>query len=412
MYSDVLVMILAGGEGRRLRPLTDDRAKPAVPYGGRYRLIDFVLSNFVNSGFFRINILTQYMSDSLNRHISRGWGLSYQVDQYIEVVPAQQRTGKHWYLGSADAVFQNLNLISDVEPRDVAVFGSDHIYKMDVSQMLSFHREHAAALTIAAIPVPIEQAHQFGVLVVDEAWRVVAFEEKPEHPTPMPSDPTRALVSMGNYIFRSGDLVEEIVLDARNPDSVRDFGKNILTRMVANPAQEVFVYDFSSNVVPGQADEERGYWRDVGTVDSYWQASMDLVSIVPQFDLYNRRWPIRTFRDHHPPAKFVHDDPINGRTGMAINSIVAEGCIVSGGVIRSSILSPQGRVHSFSVIEESVVFEQVVIGRRARIRKAIIDKGVVIPPDTVIGYDLEHDRERFYVSPDGVVVVPKGAVFE
>lgn len=408
MYNDVLVMILAGGEGRRLRPLTAERAKPAVPFGGRYRLIDLVLSNFVNSGFYRINVLTQYKSDSLNRHISRGWGLSHQAGHYIEAVPAQQRTGKHWYQGSADAVFQNLNLIDDADPRDVCVFGSDHIYKMDVSQMLNFHRDREAALTIAAIPVPIEEAHQFGVMIVNDEGEVIGFEEKPDDPKPMPSDPTRALVSMGNYIFRREELVSHVTRDAHDVESAHDFGKNIITEMVNDPERSVYVYDFSTNTVPGQDDDEVGYWRDVGTVDSYWRASMDLVSIVPQFDLYNRRWPLRTFYDHFPPAKFVHDDPLSGRTGMAINSIVAEGCIVSGGVIRNSILFPNIRINSYSIVEESVVFERVTIGRRARIRRAIIDKDVEIPSDTVIGYDLEHDRERFFVSDDGVVVIPKG----
>lgn len=411
MHKDVLVMILAGGEGTRLRPLTNDRAKPAVPYGGRYRLVDFVLSNFVNSGFYRINVITQYKSDSLNRHISRGWRLSHQVDHYCEVVPAQQRTGKHWYQGSADAIYQNLNLIADTDPIDVCVFGSDHIYKMDVTHMLEYHREQHAALTIAAIPMAIEEAHDFGVIVANEDGEVIGFEEKPEHPKHMPGDPTRALVSMGNYIFRRDALVEQVSQDARLDSSAHDFGKDILTKMVADPRRRVSVYDFSTNMIPGQPESEHGYWRDVGTLDAYWQASMDLVSIVPQFDLYNRRWPIRTYYEHYPPAKFVHDDPLSGRTGMAINSIVAEGGIVSGGVLRSSVLFPQVRIHSYSVIEESVIFERAVIGRRARVRRAIIDKGVEIPDDMVIGYDIEHDRERFHVSPNGIVVLPKGTTF-
>lgn len=410
MNRDVLVMILAGGEGRRLLPLTLDRAKPGVPFGGRYRLIDFVLSNFVNSGFFRINVLTQYKSDSLSRHVSRGWRLSSQVDQYIEIVPAQQRTGKHWYQGSADAIFQNLNLVRDTLPRDIAVFGSDHVYKMDVSQMLDFHRERDASLTIAAIPVPIEQAHQFGVFVVDEHGKVLSFDEKPENPEPMPGDPTRALVSMGNYLFTREALVEQLEHDATNSSSAHDFGKDILTRMVAHEETSVYVYDFSTNEIPNQEIQERGYWRDVGTIDAYWRASMDLISVVPQFNLYNRQWPIRTYYDHVPPAKFVHDDPVSGRVGMAINSTVAEGCIVSGGVIRNSILFPRVRVNSFATLEDSVVFDRVKIGRHARIRKAIIDKNVVIANDAVIGYDLEHDRERFEVSPEGVVVVPKGTI--
>lgn len=407
-YNDVLVMILAGGEGRRLRPLTSDRAKPAVPFGGRYRIIDFALTNFINSGFYRINVITQYKSDSLSRHITRGWRMSGMADHFIDVVPAQQRVGKHWYMGSADAVFQNLNLIYDTRPRDVCVFGGDHIYKMEIGQMLDFHRDREAILTIAAIPVPIEQAKEFGVIVVDDQWRVVDFQEKPDNPTPMPNDPTRALVSMGNYIFRCDKLVEELVYDAQSEESAHDFGKNILPRLVEASNQHVFVYDFSQNMVPGQPETERGYWRDVGTVDAYWQASMDLIEVVPEFDLYNRHWPMRTLYEHFPPAKFVHNDLKSGRVGVAMNSLVSEGCIVSGGTIRRSVLFPQVRVHSFSSIEESVLFHRVNVGRRVKIRRAIIDKNVIIPPDTVIGYDEELDRQRFHVTEGGIVVVPKG----
>lgn len=410
MYDDVLVMILAGGEGSRLKPLTLERAKPAVPFGARYRIVDFVLSNFVNSGFFKIKVLTQYKSDSLTQHISRGWRLSDLVGHYIELVPAQQRTGPTWYLGSADAIFQNLNLIDDEEPRDVCVFGADHIYKMDVSQMMKFHRGLDAALTVAAIPVPIEEGSNFGIIEVDEHSRMIGFVEKPESPAPMPNDPTRCLASMGNYIFKRDVLVDEIRYDAVLENSAHDFGKSIITRMVRETTHPVFVYDFTTNQIPGQSDAERGYWRDVGTIWSYWDASMELVSLTPRFDLYNKRWPIRTHHNHFPPAKFVHDDPTNARVGAAINSVVAEGVIVSGGIIRNSVLFPRVRVNSYSHIEESVLFEGVTVGRRARIRKAIIDKGVNIPPDTTIGYDPVQDAERFTVS-DGIVVVPKGMVF-
>ncbi|RAL22808.1 glucose-1-phosphate adenylyltransferase [Lujinxingia litoralis] len=410
--NDVLVMILAGGEGKRLRPLTLDRAKPAVPFGGRYRIIDFVLSNFVNSGFYKIKVLTQYKSDSLLNHISRGWHLAQFIDHYIDPVPAQQRRGPQWFQGSADAIFQNLNLIYDEEPRDVCVFGGDNIYKMDVGQMLATHRERDADLSVAAIPVPLEQGSAFGILEIDDEQRIVGFAEKPTHPKPIPNRPGWCLASMGNYIFKTPGLVEEIIRDAHDNESAHDFGKNIITNMVRSGHQACFVYDFSTNDIPGQSERERSYWRDVGTIDSYWEASMDLISAEPQFDLYNRRWPIRTHYQHYPPAKFVHDDPATNRVGQAINSSVAEGCIVSGGTIRNSVLFQRVRVNSYSSIEDSVLFEQVEVGRRARIRKAIIEKDVVIPPDTVIGYDEELDRARFPVSDKGVVVVPKGYEFE
>lgn len=410
MHDDVLVMILAGGEGSRLRPLTAERAKPAVPFGGRYRIIDFVLSNFVNSGFFKIKVLTQYKSESLAQHISRGWHLSSMVGHYVEMVPAQQRTGKSWYAGSADAIYQNLNLIHDESPRQVCVFGADHVYKMDVSQMLRFHRKRRASMTIAAIPVPIEQASEFGIMEVDENWRLIRFVEKPKDPPPMPDRPDMALASMGNYIFETDALVSELMQDADDPGSAHDFGKSIISKMVREDEHPVYVYDFSRNFIEGQSEAEQGYWRDVGTIYSYWEASMELISLTPAFDLYNRRWPIRSHYEHYPPAKFVHDDPRNARVGTAINSIVAEGVIVSGGLIKQSVLFPRVRINSYSHVEECVLFEGVNIGRRAKIRRAIIDKRVEIPPDTVIGYDLEADAQRFTVS-DGIVVVPKGTVF-
>lgn len=410
MYDNVLVMILAGGQGSRLRPLTNERAKPAVPFGGRYRLIDFVLSNFVNSGFFKIKVLTQYKSESLTQHIMRGWRLSSMVDHWIEIVPAQQRLGPSWYAGSADAINQNLNLLRDEEPSEVAVFGADHIYKMDVGSMVDFHRERGAVLTVAAIPVPIEEGTEFGIIEVDEDMRMIGFEEKPDNPKPIPGDPTRCLASMGNYVFDADVLIEEVTRDAQVEESAHDFGKSIIGPMVADDTKPVYVYDFNTNEIPGQGDEERGYWRDVGTIGAYWDVSMELVSLTPSFNLYNRRWPIRTYYEHYPPAKFVHDDPRNARVGTAVNSIVAEGVIVSGGMIRNSLLFPRVRVNSYSRIEESVLFDGVNVGRRARIRRAIIDKHVEIPADAVIGYDLEEDAKRFTVS-DGIVVVPKGTVF-
>ncbi|AWV90970.1 glucose-1-phosphate adenylyltransferase [Bradymonas sediminis] len=409
---DALVMILAGGVGSRLRPLTLDRAKPAVPFGGRYRIIDFVLSNFVNSGFYKIKVLTQYKADSMINHISRGWRLSEMLSHYVDAVPAQQRRGPHWYSGSADAIYQNLNLIDDANPRDICVFGGDHIYKMDVAQMLKHHRDRGAELTVAAIPVPLEEGTQFGIIEVDAEGRIIGFEEKPDNPRPMPNDPTRCLASMGNYIFGSQALVREVTRDAEDENSAHDFGKNIVTRMVQDADCPVFVYDFSTNIIPGQPLAEQGYWRDVGSIDAYWQSSMDLVALSPQFDLYNPKWPIRTRYKHYAPAKFVHDDPDNNRVGSAVNSMVAEGVIVSGGLIRNSILFPRVRVNSYSSIEESVLFTRVQVGRHARLRRCVIDKDVEIPPYAEIGFNLEEDRRRFTVSPEGVVVIPKGTTLE
>ncbi|MFN3199294.1 MAG: glucose-1-phosphate adenylyltransferase [Bradymonadia bacterium] len=403
----LLAIILAGGEGRRLRPLTLDRAKPAVPFGGRYRIIDFVLSNFVNSGFFQIKVLTQYKASSLISHLVRGWQLAPILGHFVEPVPAQQRTGPEWFKGSADAVYQNLNLVSDMKPDLVAVFGADHIYKMDVRQMVEFHRDKDADLTIAAIPVPIEEAHQFGILKVDEHGRMIDFMEKPSDPPPMPGDPTKCLASMGNYLFRTSTLVDEIVRDAREQSSAHDFGGSIVTKMVGN--EKVFVYDFATNSHPGMEEKERGYWRDVGTMDAYWSASMDLIDVNPVFNLYNRSWPIRSWYAHLPPAKFVFDSPNDNRTGIAVSSLVSPGCIISGGRVSESILAPRVHVHSYASVEQSIVGEGSDIGRNARIRKAVLDKFVTVEPGATIGYDLERDRARFTVTESGIVAVAKGA---
>jgi glucose-1-phosphate adenylyltransferase len=407
--NNVLAMILAGGVGSRLMPLTRDRAKPAVPFGGRYRIIDFVLSNFVNSGFAKIKVLTQYKSESLNTHLSRGWRLSAILGQYIEPVPAQQRLGPQWYKGSADAIYQNINIITDEEPDLVAVFGGDHIYKMDVRQMVSYHNEQKADLTVAAIPVPIEEASDFGIIEIDEAGRMIGFVEKPENPPPMPGRPDMALASMGNYLFSTDVLINVLNSDAENPMSVHDFGKSIISSMVSS--HKVFVYDFSTNTIPGQPERERGYWRDVGTLGTYLQANMDLVSISPTFDLYNRRWPIRTNYDHNAPAKFVHDDVAGNRVGVAVNSIVSDGCIISGGRIERCVLFPRTRVNSYAHVTESILFDEVVIGRHAKLRRCIIDKGVEVPSGVSIGFNHEEDRKHFHVSDDGIVVVPKGFNF-
>jgi len=407
----VLVMVLAGGEGRRLFPLTLDRAKPAVPFGGRYRIIDIVLSNFVNSGLSRIKVLTQYKSASLEEHIARNWRLAPILDQYIEAIPAQQRTGKTWYRGSADAVWQCQHVIDDDHPELVCIFGGDHVYKMDVRQMLLFHREVRADATVAAIPVPRESARDFGVIEVGEGNRIVAFHEKVENPPPMPGDPSRCLASMGNYVFGPHVLLRELQEDENLEQSRHDFGHDVLPRLVRKGGA-VFAYDFATNAVPGEDERGRGYWRDIGTIDAYWEAQMDLIEIHPQFNLYNFRWPIRTGATHDPPAKFVFRDEAQARVGIATDSMVSHGCIISGGRIHRSVLGVGCRVNSFSEVEESVLFEGVRVGRHAKIRRAIIDKNVEIPSGTVIGFDREADKQRFFVTEEGTVVIPKRAKLE
>lgn len=404
--SGVLTMVLAGGEGTRLDPLTRDRAKPAVPFGGQYRLIDFALSNLANARLTRIVVLTQYKSHSLNQHISVVWRLSPLLGSYVTPVPAQMRTGPHWYAGSANAIYQNLNLIDDEEPDHVVVFGADHIYRMDPRQMLDSHLASGAGVTVAAIPMPIQAASEFGIITADTAGRIISFVEKPQHPTPMPTDPTRAFASMGNYIFSTKILREILELDAESPFSRHDIGGDLIPRLVERG--EANVYDFGTNRVPGQDDRERGYWRDVGTIDSYFDASTDLVAVQPVFSLYNEEWPILTWTFPHPPAKFVHDSA--ERRGVATNSVISSGVIVSGGTVRGSVLSPLVRVHSYSLVEDSVLFEGVQVGSRAVVRRAIIDKGVVIPPGVVIGVDARQDQARFKVSEKGVVVIGKGDV--
>jgi glucose-1-phosphate adenylyltransferase len=408
----ILSVVLAGGEGRRLWPLTADRAKPAVPIGGRYRLIDFVLSNLVNSGLHRIKVLTQYKSDSLNTHIARGWRLAAMLDQYIEVVPAQQRMGKEWFRGSADAIWQSLNIITDEDPDLVAVFGGDHLYKMDVRQMLAFHLDKQADVSVAAIPVPVHEASSFGIIEMKADGEIVSFTEKPSEPREIPGRPGWALASMGNYLFNTGPLIEELKRDQATEGGSHDFGRNILPAMVA-AKRRAYVYDFSKNEVPGMGEGERGYWRDVGTVDTYWRANMDLVQVQPVFDLYNPRWPIRTYTKPLPPAKFVFSggtsEEGHPRMGIATDSLVSEGCIISGGRIDRTVLSPGVRINSYSHVEESILMDDVQIGRHAKVRRAILDKGVVVPPNAEIGFDPEADRRRFHVSDEGIVVVPKDA---
>ena len=405
---DALVMILAGGEGKRLYPLTKDRAKPAVPFGGRYRIIDFVLNNFINSGFFKIKVLTQYKSDSLNKHITRGWALSPFLNQYVDLAPAQMRTGMDWYRGTADAIYQNIFHITDEDPDYVCIFGGDHIYKMDVSQMLDFHKSKYADLSISAIPIPIEEASEFGIIEVDDDWKLTNFVEKPQYrPKSIPGNPNMCLASMGNYIFDKNILLNALERDFNIKESSHDFGKNVIP-MLLSEGKNIYIYNFANNTFPGMSEREKGYWRDVGSIDAYWQANMDLLDYDPELNLYSQDWPLRTFNYNYPPAKFVWEE--GERVGMATNSMVSEGCIVSGAGLSRCILSPKVKVNSFSQISESILMENVEVGRYSKIRRAIIDKNVVIPPNTRIGFNREEDEARgFHVSSGGVTVVPKGA---
>lgn len=405
---DTLVMILAGGEGKRLYPLTRDRAKPAVPFGGRYRIIDFVLSNFINSGFYKIKVLTQYKSDSLNIHISRGWALSSIISQFIDPVPAQMRTGEVWYKGTADAVYQNIHLIENENCKFLCVFSGDHIYKMNVRPMLKYHKQKKADMTISAIPIKIEDAHEYGIIEVDENWRLTGFVEKPKHtPKCIPGRPDMCLASMGNYIFNSKNIIKELKKDAKDNTSTHDFGKSLIPSMLAK-GSKIYVYDFATNEFKGMQASEQGYWRDVGTIDAYWQANMDLLDYSPELNLYSEKWPLRTFNYNYPPAKFIWEE--NDRIGRATNSMISEGCVISGGTLSRCILSPNVRINSYSTVSDSIIMEDVDVGRHCEIRKAIIDKKVKIPPNTKIGVNKEDDLARgFLVSQNGITVVPKGA---
>jgi len=399
----ILSIVLAGGEGRRLAPLTRDRAKPAVPFGGQYRLIDFALSNLVNANLRRIIVLTQYKSHSLDRHLAQTWSLSPLLGQYVTPVPAQMRLGPHWFAGSADAIYQNLNIIGDEDPDFVVVLGSDHIYRMDVQQMVKRHLKTGASVTVAAIPVPVEDAKEFGIIDAMESGQIREFLEKPQKPPHLPGQPELALASMGNYVFSRQVLVEALRADSEREDSGHDIGGDILPQLVKE--RSAYVYNFASNVVPGQSPRERGYWRDLGSLDAYYSASMDLVSVDPVFDLYNPEWPIYSWQSSLPPAKFVHDE--DGRRGQALNSLVSKGVIVSGGTVRNSVLSPRVRVRSHALVEDSVLMDGVEVGQGAVVRRAIIDKQVKIPPKAQIGVDQEVDRQRFTVSEGGVVVIGK-----
>jgi glucose-1-phosphate adenylyltransferase len=386
--------------------LTEHRAKPAVPFGGRYRIIDFVLSNFVNSGILSIYVLTQFKAQSLLEHLDRGWRTTdFLGEHFVIPVPAQMRSGEDWYQGTADSVYQNLYLLERHSPKLVAVFGADHIYRMNIRQMIDEHQRKSANVTVAAIPARIEEAFQFGVIEVDADWRIVGFQEKPKQPKSIPGEPKLALVSMGNYLFNNEVLIDALNADAKVTWSNRDFGRDVLPNLIKQGG--VYAYDFRKNRVPGPSKgEEASYWRDLGTIDAYYEANMDLCSIDPLFNLYNRSWPLRTVGFADPPAKFVFD--WKDRQGMAVNSIVAEGTIISGSYVHNCIVGRNVRIHSYSHIEDSVIMDWVEIGRGCKIRRAIIDKANVIPSGTQIGYDIEKDRERYTISPNAVVVLSRG----
>jgi glucose-1-phosphate adenylyltransferase len=409
MREKVLGMIMAGGRGERLYPLTKERSKPAVPFGGKFRIIDFVLSNFINSQVYSIFVLVQFKSQSLQDHMREGWQFSGLLkDHFITAVPAQQRTSGSWYKGTADAIYQNLHLIRDSKASVVAIFGADHIYRMNIGQMINYHYRKGACATIAALPVPVEKAHQFGVIEVDRDGQMIGFMEKPDDPKCLPSHSGLCLASLGNYLFKKDVLIDELERDAHR-DTEHDFGKSILPDICQR--RKVFVYDFRKNSIPESLKgEEPSYWRDIGTIEEYFEANMDLKSVDPAFNLYNRSWPIRTVSYGDPPAKFIFDE--EGRRGIAIDSIVSEGCIVSGGVVKDSVLGRNVQVHSFSEVRNSILMNGVDIGRRCFLNRVIIDKHVRVPAGTRIGYDPEDDAKRYSVSETGIVVIPVDYVWE
>jgi len=395
----VLGIVLAGGAGKRLMPLTADRAKPAVPFGGAHRLVDFVLSNLVNGGLHRLCVLTQYKSHSLDRHISSTWRMSSLLGHYVTPVPAQQRRGPYWYQGSADAIYQSLNLIYDESPDHIVVFGADHVYRMDPRQMLDQHIASGAGATVAGIRVPREQASAFGVIDTKDGTSISAFLEKPAAPPGLPDDPEQTYVSMGNYIFDAETLVKALREDAADESSAHDMGGNIIPMLVEQGQAQV--YDFNGNVVPGETPRDHGYWRDVGTIDAYYEAHMDLISVHPVFNLYNKSWPIFAQNSQRPPAKFVAG-------GHASDSMVCAGSIISGAQVTHSVISPDVTVEEGAVVQSSVLLDGVRVGRGAVVRNAILDKNVVVSDGAHLGVDLPHDRERYHVSEGDIVVIGKG----
>ncbi len=397
-----LSLVLAGGEGSRLFPLTRDRAKPAVPFGGVYRLVDFVLSNLANGGFRRIAVLTQYKSYSLDRHLALTWRMSPLLGNYVASVPAQMRRGPQWFAGSADAIYQNLNIIDDEEPDHVLVFGADHVYRMDPQQMLDQHIRSGAGVTVAAVRVPVAEASAFGVMKVDASGRIRSFAEKPEDPSPFAHESGHVLASMGNYIFSSILLKEAVRFDARDEQSEHDVGGDVIPALVKRA--EAGVYDFTADLLPGQQERERGYWRDVGTLEAFYDAHMELVSPEPSFALDNDQWPIYSYQPPLPPAKFIDQD---GEPGQAINSMVGAGAVISGATVRRSVISPGVRLGRGALVEDSVLMHGVTVGEGAVVRRAILDKGAVVSEGGRLGDDLEADRARFTVSESGVVVLGK-----
>jgi len=402
-------MILAGGEGSRLYPLTQQRAKPAVPFGGKYRLIDFALSNFINSRIFSIYVLTQFKSQSLTEHLQESWRFSSILrDHIILPFPAQQRTENSWYRGTADAIYQNINLIEDSDFDIIAIFGADHIYRMDLQQMIDFHVRKRADVTISALPVPLKNASSLGVIQVQEKQRVTGFKEKPKRPKPIPGRPNEAFASMGNYLFNKAVLIELLYEDAADVESSHDFGKDILPRIFNK--SRVFAYDFRRNHISGLTKKEIGYWRDVGTIKAFWEANMDLRNVKPEFNLYNKKWPIKTANYGTPPAKFVFNE--DGRRGQAIDSIVAEGSIISGGIVQKSVIGRDVSIDSGAVVINSLLMDRVKIGKNCKINMAIIDKDVEVPPCTTLGYNLEQDKNHFFVDDESnIIVIPKGFKF-